>query len=174
MPDQAHAAGLEERTRLPGGEQILEHREELLLGRIPGLEQVVVERDLVDRRDRGRRVGIGGQQHALGVGHDLARLREELRARHPRHALIGDQECHLVCARTQLSQDLERLRTRRRAHDAEALAEAAPQIARDRGQHRGVVVDGEDHGPSLRSDGAAPASRERSWVAASSAIAAQR
>ena len=66
-PISAHAAGLEERARLPGGEQILEHREELLLGRIPRLEQVVVERDLVDRRDRGVGVGVGGQQHALGV-----------------------------------------------------------------------------------------------------------
>ncbi len=41
---------------------------QLLLGRIPGLEQVVVQCDLVDRGDRRLGVGVGGQQHALGVG----------------------------------------------------------------------------------------------------------
>ena len=109
MADDAHAAGLERRARLPGREQVLDDREELLLGRVPRLEQVVVERDLVDRGDRRLGVGVGGQQHALGVGHDLARLDEVLGAGHAGHALVGDQQRDLVAARAQLAQQLERL-----------------------------------------------------------------
>ena len=81
MADHPHPAGLQRRARLPGREQILDHREQLLLGRIPRLEQVVVERDLVDRGDRRLGVGVCGQQHALGVGDDLARLHAGTRCR---------------------------------------------------------------------------------------------
>ena len=48
VADDAHAAGLERRAGLPVVEQVVDDRVELLLGRVPGLEQVVVERDLVD------------------------------------------------------------------------------------------------------------------------------
>src|SRR5438874_1756976 len=49
MSDHAHPARLERGAGLPRGQQILDHRVEMLLGRIPRLQQVVVERDLVDR-----------------------------------------------------------------------------------------------------------------------------
>ena len=149
MADDAQPARLERRARLPGRQQVLEHREEPLLGRIPRLQQVVVERDLVDRRDRRSRVGVGGQQHALGVGDDRAGLHQEVRAGHHRHALVGEQQGDLVAARAQLREDLERLGARARAQDPVALAEAAPQVARDRRQHDGLVVDGDDRGPPL-------------------------
>ena len=110
VADDAHAAGLERRARLPRRQQVLDDRVQLLLGRVPRLEQVVVERDLVDRRDRRLGVGVGGQQHALGVGHELARLDEVLGARHAGHALVGDQQRDLVAARDELAQDVERLR----------------------------------------------------------------
>ena len=122
---------------LPGRQQVLDDREQLLLRRVPRLEQVVVERDLVDRRDRRLGVGVGGQQHALGVGHDLARLDEVLGAGHAGHPLVGDQQRDLVAARAQLAQQLERLGARGRAQDAVALAEAAAQVARDGRQHAG-------------------------------------
>ncbi len=138
------AAGLERGAGLPRRQQILDHREQLFLGRVPRLQQVVVERDLVDRGDRGLGVGVGGQQHALGVGDDLARLHEVLRAGHPGHALVGDQHRHLIAARARLAQDLQRIGARAGAQDAEALAEAAAQVARDGGQHGRLVVDGED------------------------------
>ena len=149
VADDAQPARLERRARLPGREQILEHREELLLGRIPRLEQVVVERDLVDRRDGRARVRIGGEQHALGVGHDRARLHQEIGARHDRHALVGQEQRDLVAARAQLLEDLERVCAGARPQDAVALAEPAPQVARDRGEDDGIVVDGDDHGPPL-------------------------
>ena len=38
MADQTHAAGLERGAGLPGAEQVLDDREQLLLGRVPRLE----------------------------------------------------------------------------------------------------------------------------------------
>jgi hypothetical protein len=92
VPDEPHAAGLDRRARLPCRQQVLDDGEQLLLGRIPRLQQVVVERDLVDRLDRRLRVGVGRQQHALGARHELVRLDEVLGARHAGHALVGDQQ----------------------------------------------------------------------------------
>ena len=149
MADDPHSARLERSARLPGGEQVLDHRVELLLGRVPGLEQVVVERDVVDRRDRGLGVRVGGEQDALGVGHQRARLDEVVGARHAGHALIGDQHGRLIAARAQLGQQLQRLRARAGAEDAVALAEVTAQVARDRAQHSGLVIDGNDRRASL-------------------------
>ncbi|HEV2874435.1 MAG TPA: hypothetical protein VGW14_04740, partial [Thermoleophilaceae bacterium] len=109
MADDPDAARLERRAGLPGRQQVLDDREQLLLRRVPRLEQVVVERDLVDRRDRRLGVGVRGQQDALGVGSELARLDEVLGAGHAGHALVGDQQRDLVAARAQLAHDLERL-----------------------------------------------------------------
>ena len=67
MADDAHAAGVQRRAGLPGRQQVLDDGVELLLRRVPRLEQVVVERDLVDRLDRGLGVGVGGEQDALGA-----------------------------------------------------------------------------------------------------------
>jgi hypothetical protein len=89
MPNQPHPAGGEGGAGLPRGQQILDDREQLLLGRIPRLEQVVVKGDLVDRVDRRFGIGVGGEQHAFGRRHDLPRAHEVIRARQPRHPLVG-------------------------------------------------------------------------------------
>ena len=104
VADDAHPAGLERGAVLPGREEVLDDREELLLGRVPGLEQVVVEIDLVDRLDRGLGVGVGGEEHALGVGHELARLDEVVGTGHAGHALVGDQQRDLLAAGADLAQ----------------------------------------------------------------------
>ena len=122
---------------------------ELLLRRVPRLEQVVVERDVVDRLDRRVGVGVRGEQHALGVGDELARLGEVVGAGHAGHALVGDEQRDLVAAGAQLPEQVERLVARARAHDPVLAAERAPQVARDRGEDRGLVVDREDHRPAL-------------------------
>src|SRR5438067_2389642 len=44
VADQPYPARVERRAGLPRGQQILDHREQLLLGRIPRLEQIVIER----------------------------------------------------------------------------------------------------------------------------------
>ena len=146
MPDEAHAARLERRPARPRRQQVLDDGVEVLLGRVPGLEQVVVERDLVDGLDRGLGVGVGGEQHALGAGHDLARLHEELGARQAGHALVGHQQRHLVAAHDEVAQDLEPLLPRASAQDPIALAELAAQVAGHGREHRGLVVDREDRG----------------------------
>ena len=46
-------------------------------------------------------------------------------------------------------EQLQRLGPGARAQDPVALAEAAAQVARDGGEHRGLVVDGDDRGSSL-------------------------
>ena len=134
MADDAHAAGFERRAGLPGRQQVLDDRVELLLGRVPRLEQVVVERDLVDRGDRGLGVGVGGEQDALGVGDDLARLDEVLGARHARHPLVGDEQRDLVAARAQLAQDARapRRRTARAGSGSARRTRAAGRARRRR------------------------------------------
>jgi hypothetical protein len=146
VTDQPHAARLERGSRLPARKQILDDREQLLLGWIPGLQQVVVERDLVDRLDRRLGVGVGGQQHALGRRHDLARAHEVVGAGEARHALIGDEQGDLLAASHELGEDLETPLARVRSDDPVALAEPAPQVARHCCQHRGLVVDDDDRG----------------------------
>ena len=118
VADDAHAAGLERRARLPGRQQVLDDREELLLRRVPGLEQVVVQRDLVDRLDRRLRVRVGGQQHALGVGHELARLRRGTRSP-PSRACAGRPPAARPARRgaTSSRSSLQRLGARAGAHD---------------------------------------------------------
>jgi len=131
VADHAHAAGRERGAGLPRRQQVFDDRVELFLWRVPRLEQVVVERDVVDRLDRRLGVGVGGEQHALCVGHELARLEQVLRPGHRRHPLIGDQHRDLVATRAQLAQHLERLRAGPRTEDPKALAEAAAQVTRN-------------------------------------------
>ena len=51
---------------VPRRQQVVEHRIELLLRRIPRLEEVVVQIDHVDGVDGGTGVGVGRQQHTPG------------------------------------------------------------------------------------------------------------
>jgi hypothetical protein len=96
--------------------------------------------------------------------------------------VAGDQHRHLLAARAQLAHDLERLGAASRAQDAVALAEAHAQVARDRRQHGGLVVDRQDREPSrlrsrcvgdrgrllgLRGHGAPDSSRSREEIQAS-------
>ncbi|HEX6255959.1 MAG TPA: hypothetical protein VFZ70_09130 [Euzebyales bacterium] len=102
----------------PIAEQIVDHRVQPALGGIPWLEQVVVQADLVDRRDRHVGVGVGGQQQELRVRRMRAGPREHLDARHPRHPLISDDQCHLLAAQRQRRQHSEGLRSGLRADHA--------------------------------------------------------
>ena len=74
---------------------------------------------------------------------------------HAGHPLVGDQQRDLVAAGAQLLEDVERLGAGGGAQDPVALAEAAPQVARDGGEHGGLVVDGEDRGRRSRASGSA-------------------
>ena len=104
-PAMAHHLRLRDRAvvaRGPGLQLRVDDRVELLLGRIPRLEQVVVEVDDVDRLDRGAGVGVGRQQDAPRAGVDVHRRFEELQPAHLRHAVVGQQDRDRVAAQLHL------------------------------------------------------------------------
>ena len=115
----------------PVGEQVVEYRVELLLGRVPGLEEVLVEADLVDRSNGDVGVGVGGQQDALRLGLERERLGEELGAGHRRHALVDEEQRHRIVALGQLAHDLERVGPGAGADDAVVVRVARAQVALD-------------------------------------------
>jgi hypothetical protein len=129
---------------LPGVEEVVDHGEQVLLGRIPGLGEVMVEVRDVDRLDRRVDVRVRRQEHAPGQRIGLPRLRQQLRAVHPRHALVADDDRERVAARLELADGCERLLARGRAHDRVRLAIAGAQVAADRGEHLRIVVDDEE------------------------------
>ena len=137
-------------VRDPVREQVIGDRVELLLRRIPGLEDVLVEADLVDGADGRIGVGVGRQQHALGIGLQLQGLRQELDAGHPRHALVDDEEADGAASHGELPHDVEPLGAGAGCHDAVVLAVPRAQITLHGTQDGGVVVDGENDGLAAR------------------------
>ena len=133
--------------RRPRLELGVDDRVELLLRRIPRLEQVVVEVDDVDRLDRGVGVGVGGEQHPPRAGIQVHRRFEEVEPAHAGHPVVGEQHRHRVAAQLHLAQRVERLLARFGPDDAVRVAVAAAQVAGDGARDTGVVVDGEDRGP---------------------------
>ena len=93
---------------LPVIQQIVQLRIEVLRGRIPRLQEKIVDAGIVDGADGGVGIGIGGEQCPLGVGEDPHRFLQEFDAVHPRHALVGKQQGHAVVAHLQLLQEVER------------------------------------------------------------------
>jgi hypothetical protein len=99
-------------ARPPGVQLLVDHRVELLLRRVPRLEQVVVEIDDVDRLDRGVGIGVGGEQHPAGGRVELHRRFEELDAVHLRHPVVGQDDRHLVAAQAKFFQRVQGRRRR--------------------------------------------------------------
>ena len=129
---------------------------ELLLGRIPRLQQVVVEVDDVDRLDGGVRVGVRREQGTARVREQVHRLFEELEAAHVGHAMVGEHHRHRVAAQLQLPQGLQGLRAGLRPHDAVRLAVLTPEVPGDGARHARVVVDGQQDRLPVRLDGHEP------------------
>jgi hypothetical protein len=99
-------------VRGPVGEEIVQDRVELLVRRMPGLEQVVVQTDVVDSGDRRLGVRVGGQEDPLRLRVEREDLEEELRAGHLRHPLVDQEERHGRPALLQLPRRLRALRAR--------------------------------------------------------------
>ena len=95
----------------PVVQQVVDDRVQALFRRIPGLQEVVVEPDLVDRLDRDVGVGVRGEKHELGAGHMHARLLEKCDASHSGHALIGEDQRDLAVSQDVLGQHRERFGT---------------------------------------------------------------
>ena len=98
VPDDADVVRVFGVGVAPVREQVVDDRVEPVLGRVPRLEEVVVEPDVVDRRDRDVGVGVGREQQQLGVRHVDAHPREQLDAGHPRHPLVGRDERERLAA----------------------------------------------------------------------------
>ena len=64
----------------PVGEQVVEDRIQLLFGRIPWLQQVIVQTNSIDGAQRGIDVGVCGQQYAFGRRVQRKGLFQELHA----------------------------------------------------------------------------------------------
>jgi hypothetical protein len=141
-PQHADAVERPAHGRLPLLQQLVERGEQALFRRLPGLHQVTIEPHAIDRGDGGLGVGIGREQHALGLGKERARLFEKLHARHLRHALVDQQERHHLVAALQFAQGVERDRARVGLDQAVVRRVFTPQIALHGVQDLGVVVNG--------------------------------
>ena len=130
---------------MPVVEQVVEHRVEALLGRIPRLHQVVVEVDVVDRLDRGIGVGVGGEEGALGLGEEPLRFVEKFDAGDAGHALIGEHQGDDLVGQPDLAEHIEGSVAGIDPDDAEALAIFPPDVVRDRLENFGVVVDSHNY-----------------------------
>src|SRR5690606_5008903 len=136
--------------------QRVDHRVQLLLRRVPRLEEVVVDVDDVDRLDRRVGVGVGGQQGAPRVREQVHRLLQEGDAVHLRHAVVGEDGRDGVPAQLDLAQGFERVRPGGGAHDAVVLAVTTAEVTGDRPGHGRVIVDGQE-------DGQAHAANTTAW-----------
>ena len=141
MADDAHA--FEWRTVIgqPIPDQLVEDRIQLLFGRAPRLDQVVVQPDRVDGTDGGVDVRVSRQEDALGVRKQLQRLLQELHARHLGHAVVREEHGDVLLGQPKLAQDLERGTAGFGAHHSKALRVLAAQVAGYGLRDRGIIVD---------------------------------
>ena len=109
MSDQPQALCLGKILGLPGVEEIVDHREEKFLGRIPRLRQIVIEMRLVDGPDGRCDVRVGREQDAPRQRVHLARSGEHFVPQHARHALVADYHCQRIPAGFQFAGGPQRL-----------------------------------------------------------------
>ena len=93
---------------LPIFEQIIQHRVKLFLGRIPRLQQVVMDSRGVDRGNRRVGICIRSEEGAFGLGKELHALAQYVESGHVRHALIGERQGEAVPPGFQLLQKIDR------------------------------------------------------------------
>jgi len=58
----------------PVFQKVVQNGVKMLLGRVPGLQQVVIELHFVEGADGGFGVGVGGEQHPFGFRVNFHRL----------------------------------------------------------------------------------------------------
>ena len=81
----------------------------------------------------------------MALGKELQRLLEKLHAGHARHPLVDQEQRDRLAARVELVHRLQRRRAGVGAHHAVALAILPAQVALDRAEHLGIVVNRQDH-----------------------------
>jgi hypothetical protein len=102
VPEQPDALEGRAERRLPVVQQVVKNRVEVFFGRVPGLEQVVVDRDLVDGLDGRVGIGVGREQNPLGLRVEGHGLTQETHPVHLRHALVDQEECDGFVAQLKL------------------------------------------------------------------------
>ena len=147
MADDAQAFEWRAEASLPVVEEVGDDGVELLLGRVPGLVQVVVDAGRVDGANGGFRVGIRGEKDTARIGIDRARALEHLDAAHSGHALVADDQSDRLIAGLELGQRVERGRAAGGAHDAIGGPILAAQVLDHGFQHAYVVVNRQEDGP---------------------------
>ena len=126
--------------RLPVVEQVVDDRVELFVGRIPGLEQIVIDASVVDRPDRGIGVGVSRQQDAFRLRRRACDFGEQFDAAHPRHPLVRQNEGDRGRPLLQLGEQVERGRAGVGAQHAIPIRVFLSQVAFDGCQQ--AVADG--------------------------------
>ena len=112
----------------------------MLGGRVPRLQEKIVDAGLIDGADGGVGIGVGSEQCPLRAGKDSHGLLQEFDSIHARHALVGKQQSHAVVAHLQLFQQIERALGRIASYDPVFSAVLRAKIALDRPQNIGVVI----------------------------------
>ena len=128
----------------PVGEKIVENRIQIGVGRIPRLEEVVVEVDFVDRLDCSIRIRIGREQHPLCVRVSGTGLDKKLGARHCGHSLIDEKQRDDVATCLQPVDRFQCFCARVGRNDPVVGGVAPPQITGYCRGHLGVIVDGDN------------------------------
>ena len=149
MVDHADVRGQVGVLVVPVAEQVVEHGEQPLLGRVPRLHQVVVEADVVDGLDGDVGVGVRRQQHALGArGGSRAASASASTSMPviPRHPLVDGDQGHRPVAQGSSAEHLERLVARTRPGRSGSRGRSAAQVAGQSGRDLLVVVHRDDRG----------------------------
>jgi hypothetical protein len=134
---------------LPGLQQLVDDRVELLFWRVPRLEQVVVEVHDVDRVDRGVRVRVRGEQHPAGERVDVHRPLKELDAGETGHPVVRQQDGDLITAQLHLPQGVQCLLTGLRPDDPVRFAVPPAQVAGNSTRHTGIIIHSDYHRPEF-------------------------
>ena len=109
----------------------------------------MVDGDLVDRPNRRLGIGVGGQQHAFGVGEKGHRLGQKAHAVHDRHPLIDQKERYGVVTTFKFAHRPQRRLAAGGPHDAVVFAVTPPEVTAHRAQNLGVVVYAENNGLAI-------------------------
>jgi hypothetical protein len=125
---------------VPGGDEIVEDRVELVLWRIPGLGQVVVDACGVDGTDGGFGVCIRGEEYALRVRVERDGFFEEVDAGHAGHALVGEEEGDDIATLFELLAGVECGLSGCRAEDAVVFSVFSAQVLDDSLKYADVVI----------------------------------
>src|SRR6266498_3791996 len=111
---------------------------------MPGFHQIIIEPNFIDRINRGLRICIRGEQHALGLWIRLNSFFKEFYAVHLRHTVVNQKQCNGFIPLLQFFQVIEGCSAGVDWQDAIFLTVMRAQVAFNRIQNGGIIVNGEN------------------------------